>query len=297
MPDNVYDVIVAVTDSNDNITQQTVSVSVEDEENEMSELSNIQDQLGLIGQDVGNIQVGQANTGIEITNIKGRLDSLELDPVTKTEVTNTVNQAISDVKGGAPEAGNTLKKLHDLILGLAAGSISFDNATANLNEADGTTAVSDVQGAIEALKRLSNTKAASSDLSQTQADLDLAEAAIIALQGKVNVAGTVSQAIADSKQAVKDEILNGAGAAFDTLTELKGFIDANAGLIEGLESLAATKVSFSVAQSLTAEQKTTARTNTGSASDDEFQAYKTAVGSGVNANAYKDARNTARGYA
>ena len=69
--------------------------------------------------------------------------------------------------------------------------------------------------------------------------------------------------IAEARAAVKAEILGGAGAAYDTLEELKAFLDSNSG---DIASLVANRVRFDAAQSLTALQKAQANTNIGSLS-------------------------------
>jgi hypothetical protein len=65
---------------------------------------------------------------------------------------------------------------------------------------------------------------------------------------------------------VKDELLNGAGEAYDTLKELADLISTNASSIEALEALAAGHVKFDGAQELSDTQKSQARTNIGAAS-------------------------------
>lgn len=82
--------------------------------------------------------------------------------------------------------------------------------------------------------------------------------------------------ISESCAAVKNEILNGAGSAYDTLKELADLITTNKSAIEALQGLAAGHVKFDAAQSLTAAQKTQARSNIGAASTDEVADAKKA---------------------
>lgn len=82
----------------------------------------------------------------------------------------------------------------------------------------------------------------------------------------------------DTKLAeLKDDILGGAGAAYDTLGELQTLITDNAGLIDQLEAIAANKVSFE-AQTLTGTQQTQARANIGAADAADLTALATGVG-------------------
>lgn len=68
---------------------------------------------------------------------------------------------------------------------------------------------------------------------------------------------------------LKNELLGGAGEAFDTLKELADLIANNADAIDALRNLAAGHVKFDEAQSLTESQKTQARTNIGAVSKEE----------------------------
>lgn len=83
--------------------------------------------------------------------------------------------------------------------------------------------------------------------------------------------------ITAAKQAVKDDLLGGAGEAYDTLKELGALIDTNKDAIDALEALAAGHVKFDGAQSLTAEQQAQARTNIGAASAADCTAAKAAA--------------------
>ena len=83
--------------------------------------------------------------------------------------------------------------------------------------------------------------------------------------------------ITEAKQAVKDEILNGAGTAYDTLKELADLITANASAIEALEALAAGHVRYDAAQTLTETQKTQARANIDTISTVQYNALSQSV--------------------
>ena len=82
--------------------------------------------------------------------------------------------------------------------------------------------------------------------------------------------------ISESCAAVKNEILNGAGAAYDTLSELATLITTNQSAIQALQGIAAGHVKFDAAQSLTAAQKTQARSNIDAASTAEVAEAKKA---------------------
>lgn len=69
--------------------------------------------------------------------------------------------------------------------------------------------------------------------------------------------------------AVKSELLGGADSAYDTLKEIQTFLQNNADVLQALENAGLNKVSFTELQSLSPEQKQTARTNIGAISSGE----------------------------
>lgn len=95
------------------------------------------------------------------------------------------------------------------------------------------------------------------------------------------LAERVAFEITAAKRAVKDELLNGAGAAYDTLKELGDLIDTNKDAITALKETAAGHVKFDSAQSLSGAQKAQARTNIGAADvavEGNLAAFMAAVG-------------------
>lgn len=75
----------------------------------------------------------------------------------------------------------------------------------------------------------------------------------------------ISSELTAAKNEVKNDLLGGAGAAYDTLKELRDLIASNASSIEALEALAAGHVRFNAAQTLTDTEKAQARSNIGAA--------------------------------
>lgn len=76
----------------------------------------------------------------------------------------------------------------------------------------------------------------------------------------------VEDVVTTAKQAVKDELLGGAGSAFDTLKELGDLITTNRDAITALQTIAGNHVRFDGAQDLSDAQKKQARDNVGAAS-------------------------------
>lgn len=108
------------------------------------------------------------------------------------------------------------------------------------------------------------------------------EGAITALQGEVakkveiddaQASGTktyssqkVEAKITAAKQSVKDDLLGGAGEAYDTLKELADALVTNKDAITALQQIAQGHVQFDKAQSLNDEQKKQVRANIGALS-------------------------------
>ena len=87
---------------------------------------------------------------------------------------------------------------------------------------------------------------------------------------KVYSSSKVESKITAAKQEVKDDLLGGAGAAYDTLKELADLIETNKTAIEALQTIAAGHVKYDAAQVLTNEQKAQARTNIGAVAASEI---------------------------
>lgn len=106
-----------------------------------------------------------------------------------------------------------------------------------------------------------------STVSQIQSDLATKSEINDALTTGTNAwsALKTSTEIANAATNLKNDLLNGAGDAYDTLKELADLIETNQSAIEALQTIAVGHVHFDKAQSLTDEQKTQARSNIGAA--------------------------------
>ena len=83
----------------------------------------------------------------------------------------------------------------------------------------------------------------------------------------------INSVVEAAKTAVKNDLLGGAGTAYDTLKELADLISTNSDAIDSLEALAAGHVKFDAAQELTDAQKTQARSNIGAADASTVSGY------------------------
>lgn len=108
-------------------------------------------------------------------------------------------------------------------------------------------ALIEVVASIEQVKKDLAAKTEISDTTQTKTNTWSA----------VKIADSISTAASN----LKNEILNGAGEAYDTLKELGDLIDTNKDAITALKTIASGHVKFDGAQTLTDAQKTQARSN------------------------------------
>lgn len=132
-------------------------------------------------------------------------------------------------------------------------------------------------------------------INANSADIDAAETAIAALQERLNSiindtltstttvysSSKVDSEITKAKQEVKNDLLGGAGTAYDTLNELAELIESNQDAITALQNLAAGHVKYDDAQELTDAQKKQARDNINAVSQDEidFSAIEATIAS------------------
>lgn len=120
----------------------------------------------------------------------------------------------------------------------AEGKITILESTVG----DHTTTIGELQSTIAGLPKINDSSAAATSLYSSSKVEDL---------------------ITTAKQAIKNDLLGGAGSAYDTLKELADLIQTNQSAIDALESIAAGHVRFDQAQTLTDGQKTQARNNIG----------------------------------
>lgn len=91
-------------------------------------------------------------------------------------------------------------------------------------------------------------------------------------------ADKVFDAIEAAKVATKNELLDGAGGAYDTFKELQDLLVGNADAVAALTTAIGNRVRFDQAQVLTSEQQGFARGNIGAAAAADLDTLTTAVG-------------------
>lgn len=228
-----------------------------------------------------SVQIGSFVTrvGTEIKTIKSHLgDIAQLTTTATSSLVAAVNELktavgkntadIATINGTLTTHGSDIAQLKTDVQ-TNSGAITTLEGRITTNEGNITTQggkITTIEGQITTIN----------------SDIDAVEKAIEDLEGIVaaqtniddaNVATTTTYSsskivseITAAKQAVKDELLNGAGEAYDSLKELADLIATNASAIEALEALAAGHVKYDGAQELSDTQKAQARTNIGAAS-------------------------------
>lgn len=170
--------------------------------------------------------------------------------------------AINEIKSSAGAISTSLNALTARV------------STAESNISNNTGDIATVQGAIQTLN---------GSVSEIESALEELEAAVAsATEISDTTTGTsktwsstkINNELTAAKTEVKNDILGGAGTAYDTLQELAALIQTSQGEIDALEKLAAGHVKFDAAQSLTTTQQTQARTNIGAASASDMTSIK-----------------------
>ena len=92
-------------------------------------------------------------------------------------------------------------------------------------------------------------------------------------------ADKIFDSIEAAKTAVKNELINGAGAALDTLNELAAALGNDPSFAATIATEIANRVRFDAAQTLTSPQQAQARTNIGAASAADVSGLITGLGS------------------
>ena len=91
-------------------------------------------------------------------------------------------------------------------------------------------------------------------------------------------ADKIFDSIEAAKTAVKNELINGAGAALDTLNELAAALGNDPSFAATIATEIANRVRFDAAQTLTSPQQAQARTNIGAASASDVSGLITGLG-------------------
>lgn len=177
-----------------------------------------------------------------------------------TSTKASIVAAVNELKNNADALSNALNALTTRV-GTAESGVSTNTGEiatlkSGLSTLSGT--VGGMQGEIRALEAA---VAAATEISDATTDTDTTWSST-----------KIANELTALAQSVKDDLLGGAGTAYDTLKELADFIIAHGTEIDALKALAAGHVKYDGAQSLTDAQKLQARTNIAAASQSDHTA-------------------------
>ena len=210
----------------------------------------------------GQISALATAVGTECKAIRTLIGSLDgLSTSTKTSLVAAVNE----LKSKADSLSTSLNSLTTRV------------GTAETNISTNTGDITSAKSAISSLQ--SSVSSMQSDISNLQTAVALATEIDDAKTGTDTTwsSSKITSSITSAKQEVKDDILGGAGTAYDTLKELADLITTNKSAIEALQSLSAGHVKFDAAQTLTSTQQAQARSNIGAASASDLSSLTSRV--------------------
>lgn len=163
--------------------------------------------------------------------------------------------------------------------------MSLETRIVALAQAMGTDvkALTAAQGSLSALNTTTKTSLVAA-INELMTLIGSAGASIDDSAGNGNTAVTWSadkifDSIEAAKAAVKSDLVNGAGAALDTLKELADALGNDPSFAATIAGEIANRVRFDAAQTLTSPQKTQARDNIGAAAAAELSGLLTGLGS------------------
>lgn len=172
--------------------------------------------------------------------IKGYVDSG--DDTTLASAKSYVDGLVSNITGGttvvkeAEHADTADEATH------AASATTATSATKATQDGNGKNIASTYETKTDASAKLTEAKTYTDTVAAGKADANHNHDAKYDAKGAAATAESNAKAYADAAaDAVKDDLLNGAGAAYDTLKELGDLIDDNADAIDALELVAAGK--------------------------------------------------------
>ena len=198
--------------------------------------------------------------GTELKKVYGTVGKLaELKTSDKTTIVAAINEAVDSISA----AQTTLNGY--------ATRLSTVESKASTNASGITAAKGNITTLQTSLGTLQTDLKALQDKVNSQSEIDDTAAAT----NKTYSSSKIKSEITAAKQAVKNDLLGGAGAAYDTLKELADLITSNKDAIDALKAVAVGHVKFDAAQSLTDVQKKQARDNIGAATASDVTSHGT----------------------
>lgn len=188
--------------------------------------------------------------GTELKKVYATVGKLvDLKTTDKTALVAAINEVVDSVSAAQTTLNGYATRL---------GAVETKAST---NAGDITTAQGNISTLQTNLSKLQEDLKGLQEKVEAQTEIDDSKTAT----DKTYSSSKIASEITAAKQAVKDDLLGGAGEAYDTLKELADLITSNKDAIDALKEVANGHVKFNAAQSLTNEQKKQARDNIGAA--------------------------------
>lgn len=186
--------------------------------------------------------------GTEIKKAYAQVGTLaNLKTTDKTAIVAAINETVDSISAAQTTLNDYAKRL------------SAVETKASTNASDVSAAKGNITALQTSLGTLQTDLKALQDKVNAQTEIDDTAAAT----DKTYSSSKIESEITAAKQAVKNDLLGGAGAAYDTLKELADLITTNKNAIDALKEVAAGHVKYDAAQTLTDAQKKQARDNIG----------------------------------
>ena len=198
--------------------------------------------------------------GTELKTVKANIGTLtSLKTTDKTALVAAINETVDSVYAAQTTLNSYAIRLTNVETKSSANATNITTAQGNISSLQ--TSLTSVKSELKSLQ----------DVVDAQTSIDDSTVS----ESKTFSSSKITSEISAAKTAVKDDLLGGAGAAYDTLKELADLITTNGDAITSLKTLAAGHVKFDAAQTLTDAQKTQARTNIGAADSSTVSGYGT----------------------
>lgn len=206
----------------------------------MADSTNQSAQVAALATRIGN----------EIKATKATIGTLtSLSTTDKTSAVAAVNEVLTSLNATKATVNDHSTRLTNVESKASTNASDISTAKTNITSLQGK--VSTVETEIKTIK---GQIASATNIDDTKTSLTTTFSST-----------KIASDIEAAKNAVKNDLLNGAGEAYDTLKELGDLIDTNKSAIDALKDTAAGHVRFNAAQTLTDPQKKQARTNIGAA--------------------------------
>lgn len=196
--------------------------------------------------------------GQEIKKLSGNTGNLT--NLTTTDKTSLVN-AINELKNSVTQVTNTVNNMSGIVTGPGTGVTTGSPTGTTPNAPTGTT-----HGGTTVVTNINGMTL-----------IDDAHVRTTTTYSSDKITKLVADSVAASETKIKNDLINGAPAALDTLKELADAVGSNKKLVDTLNSAIANKLSINNITNLTNEQRTNILTSLGIEDTDYVAVFRAAL--------------------